>query len=243
MLYFALAEGVGHIKIGFTDGEDAGERLATLQTGSPVPLRLLGTLPGSLEDEKDLHRRFAAHRVTGEWFKPVPELLAIISPKEKLACEGVEVVERTVQIRVLTVGRKQFTKSLLKQLPQGELIVWDAIHDEVRDYLLAGRGDDFVASSGFDPSSYIQGHVWGWVAGGKYQRMPDEWVRWDWMIYEYEGQLHKYQRDFPLNLSSLWIPRAIKDASMTDPYLSAHESIYHRICYLPGWNDQLFIGV
>src|SRR5262245_55030947 len=116
MLYFIQAEQVGHIKIGLTDNDDALVRLATLQTGSPVPLRLLGTIPGTMQDEKDLHRRFAASKVCGEWFLPTPELLALIPAVEPLVCGKVEVVSQSVQIRVLTVGRKQFTKALLAQL-------------------------------------------------------------------------------------------------------------------------------
>lgn len=58
VIYFAEAVGVGLIKIGFTESLDAEVRLATLQTGSPVPLRLLGTMEGTIEEEKDLHRRF-----------------------------------------------------------------------------------------------------------------------------------------------------------------------------------------
>lgn len=54
MIYFIQAEGIGHIKIGFTDKDDAALRLAELQTGSPVPLRLLGVSPGDVLAEKNL---------------------------------------------------------------------------------------------------------------------------------------------------------------------------------------------
>ncbi len=121
MIYFAQADGIGHIKIGFTDGEDALGRIDTLQTGSPVPIRLLGTIPGSMEDEKNLHRRFAGARVHGEWFQPIAELLGLIGAKP-VECEGKTITERTVSIRVLTVGRKQFSKTLLEQLPQSDLL-------------------------------------------------------------------------------------------------------------------------
>jgi hypothetical protein len=137
MIYFVQAEGVGHIKIGYTDGESADSRLATLQTGSPVPLRILHTMPGTMEDEKNLHRRFASAGVGGEWFKAVPDLLAMIPAAERKACEGVDVAERSVSIRVLTVGRKQFTKSLLAQLPQYTAFDWHAVVDDI-----SCQGDD-----------------------------------------------------------------------------------------------------
>lgn len=123
MIYFIQADGLGHIKIGFTEST-AEARLADFLTGSPVSLRLLGSIPGTAEDEKDLHRRFAAHRVHGEWFRPVPELLELArrGAGAPPSCGGVEVAERSVSIRVLTVGRKQFTRALLDQLPAEPII-------------------------------------------------------------------------------------------------------------------------
>lgn len=94
MIYFIQAEGVGHIKIGFTDSEDAGVRLATLQTGSPVQLRLIGTIPGTVEDEKNLHRRFASECVHGEWFKPVPHLIKMVHSGDDRNDGLMEVVDR-----------------------------------------------------------------------------------------------------------------------------------------------------
>ncbi|MFJ6775736.1 GIY-YIG nuclease family protein [Kitasatospora sp. NPDC091257] len=47
---------------------DPPSRLASLQAGSPVELRLLATFPGGPRLEKYLHVRFADQRVHGEWF-------------------------------------------------------------------------------------------------------------------------------------------------------------------------------
>lgn len=58
-----------HIKIGHTNG-DPLVRLRGLQTGNASVLRLLGVVWGaSLQDERDLHDRFAAMRIRGEWFR------------------------------------------------------------------------------------------------------------------------------------------------------------------------------
>jgi hypothetical protein len=38
----------------------------------------LGRIPGTMRDEKNLHRRFAHLRTTGEWFKADDELLTFI---------------------------------------------------------------------------------------------------------------------------------------------------------------------
>lgn len=76
-VYFLRSGDEGPIKIGFT-GTTPNTRLAALQTGNPEPLRLIGAVPGTKTDESRLHTRFSAAWVQGEWFRPVPELLAFI---------------------------------------------------------------------------------------------------------------------------------------------------------------------
>lgn len=63
----------GAVKIGWTT--DLNARLAQLQTGAEVPLRYLGYCRGSRALEAALHEAFAAFRLGGEWFEPVPELI------------------------------------------------------------------------------------------------------------------------------------------------------------------------
>jgi excisionase family DNA binding protein len=75
-VYF-LAAIDGPIKIGFA--RDVSERLAALQIANPHPLRLLASLPGTVRLERALHRRFAEHRLRGEWFRPAPELLECVA--------------------------------------------------------------------------------------------------------------------------------------------------------------------
>ncbi len=224
MIYFVQAEGVGNIKIGFTDSVDASDRLSTLQTGSPVPLRLLGTIPGTMDDEKDLHRRFASARVVGEWFKPVSELLALIAPADPLICGKVEVVEKSVQIRVLTVGRKQFTKVLFDQLPTDDLINWLDVWSTVENE------GDLSESQAFEDGSF-----WGWV-DTKYQ--SNSGIRsGPFVIFERDARLWKSlvlsslsSSDFPGNTSA-----AIKKSMQQ----------FWSACVLR-WthpSNQLFIGV
>jgi hypothetical protein len=57
----------GDIKIGITT--NLPKRLCSLRTGSSKPLRTLLVIPGTQYDERELHRRFAADRLRGEWFK------------------------------------------------------------------------------------------------------------------------------------------------------------------------------
>lgn len=78
MIYFLQDSRTYSIKIGFTDAPDAEARVAALQTGNSSELVLLTSFNGGREKESELHRRFAAHRIAGEWFHPAPELVKFI---------------------------------------------------------------------------------------------------------------------------------------------------------------------
>lgn len=66
-VYFVQAGGIaGPVKIGIA--ADPESRLVDMQIGNHEALVLLAAVPGSAPREKDLHRRFAAGRVRGEWF-------------------------------------------------------------------------------------------------------------------------------------------------------------------------------
>ncbi|HEY9368353.1 GIY-YIG nuclease family protein [Streptomyces sp.] len=79
-VYFIQADN-GLIKIGVSDSPK--NRLRTLQTMSPVALRLVLVLPGrGARGESELHARFAEHRSHGEWFHPAPELISFIQEQK-----------------------------------------------------------------------------------------------------------------------------------------------------------------
>lgn len=67
----------GPIKIGWTQ-QPIKERLKCIQNGSPVKLYVLATVNCTRINEKRYHKRFAAHRLHGEWFERVPEIEAEI---------------------------------------------------------------------------------------------------------------------------------------------------------------------
>ena len=52
------------------------DRFATIQAASPVPLKVLTSIEGDHLLEREYHKRFAAHRLHGEWFAPHPDILA-----------------------------------------------------------------------------------------------------------------------------------------------------------------------
>lgn len=66
----------GSIKIGHS--RNVSRRVKTIQALNPTATLLLD-LPGGIVAERDLHQRFAKHRLDGEWFRPAPELLALIA--------------------------------------------------------------------------------------------------------------------------------------------------------------------
>lgn len=74
-VYFIGAE-TGPIKIGIASNPVS--RLRTLQTGHHERLELLATCDGGMTKERAYHDRFAAHRLSGEWFARAPEILAEI---------------------------------------------------------------------------------------------------------------------------------------------------------------------
>ncbi len=77
MIYFAQDQSSGLIKIGSTGGNPE-DRVKALQTGCPGKLTLLLVQHGDSEQERDLHRLFASCHERGEWFKPLPKLLAFL---------------------------------------------------------------------------------------------------------------------------------------------------------------------
>jgi len=77
LLVYFVGGDVGGVKIGTT--RDIRKRLVDLQCGSPIPLRLLASCAGGNSVELAYHRRFAAHRLHGEWFERHDELEAEIA--------------------------------------------------------------------------------------------------------------------------------------------------------------------
>lgn len=71
-VYFVQSGLSGPVKIGVT--EDLPSRLKSLQTASPYPVRLIAYAEGDHRLESAYHRRFAAHRLAGEWFGLAAEI-------------------------------------------------------------------------------------------------------------------------------------------------------------------------
>src|SRR4051812_9870839 len=76
-IYFIQVEGDGPIKIG-TTGDHPQKRLSKIQTDCPWQVKLLGTIFGSVAQEKRMHLVLAPWKMQGEWFKPHPIVVAAI---------------------------------------------------------------------------------------------------------------------------------------------------------------------
>lgn len=71
-VYVAHAPEVGRCKIGWSE-YNPETRVRELQIGSPVKLVLAVSFPGTIQDERRIHRAFAAERLHGEWFAIDPK--------------------------------------------------------------------------------------------------------------------------------------------------------------------------
>jgi hypothetical protein len=76
VIYFIQDTGNQTIKIGLSNTPT--KRLEALQTANANPLVMLGTIPGSREEEDLLHQQFVSYRLQGEWFQGTPEVVAAI---------------------------------------------------------------------------------------------------------------------------------------------------------------------
>lgn len=68
VVYFIHDPSNAAVKIGYS-ASDPRRRLRTLQVGHPTKLVLLANIPGDMTTESEMHARFAAQSMRGEWFK------------------------------------------------------------------------------------------------------------------------------------------------------------------------------
>jgi len=66
----------GPVKIGACT--NPARRLRMLNTGSPVRLEMVASMPGSIELERRIHKALTAVRERGEWFTHGPLVAAVL---------------------------------------------------------------------------------------------------------------------------------------------------------------------
>jgi len=75
-VYFILAPDQLQIKIG--QAKDVNKRLNSLRGSSPCELRLLASVRSYGDFEMYLHKKLAASRLRGEWFKADEQVLSVV---------------------------------------------------------------------------------------------------------------------------------------------------------------------
>ena len=82
-VYFMRYGTSNRVKIGYT--KRMNQRRCGLEGGTPEDLHLLATVTGGREQEYRLHKRFAAYRIKGEWYKLEGKLAEYVAalPKPK----------------------------------------------------------------------------------------------------------------------------------------------------------------
>jgi hypothetical protein len=81
-IYFIEAVGMDLIKIGYT--VNPTQRFMGMLTTSPAPLSLLGSIWGGPQKELEIHARLEPHRLHGEWFKKVPEVMEVVASADQV---------------------------------------------------------------------------------------------------------------------------------------------------------------
>ncbi len=76
-VYVATYNGAPSFKVGFSK-RDPYKRVGDLSTGSPLPLRLIEAIAGSIELETQVHRALSGHRMHREWFAANDASIAIL---------------------------------------------------------------------------------------------------------------------------------------------------------------------
>lgn len=75
MIYFIQTGDNRYIKIGYTAATDVKKRIASIQTSIPFEVKVLATMPGTQEIERQLHKRFGGLQERGEWFRTQRDLV------------------------------------------------------------------------------------------------------------------------------------------------------------------------
>lgn len=133
-LVYLVSNEAGHVKVGVA--KDVARRLTNLQIASSTDLTLVLAMPGGPGLEREIHTRWAAARLRGEWFRVTPEIAAEIDAFRACAVpvdvesgprEGEVIAADTAVGRVLAAhGITATPKALAKMLnaPASTVYTW-----------------------------------------------------------------------------------------------------------------------
>lgn len=132
-----------HIKIGWSP--DPEKRLKALATGNAHPLTVLAKFPGSVRDEKLLHRLLKPYRVRadGEWFHARKPLLVLVDwARRHGATDEAKAADSRAREAGTALVRSEASIAWWKQFAEG----WRAAAEEAREKL----GEAEVVRGGYE---------------------------------------------------------------------------------------------
>lgn len=124
MIYFIQQGDDGPVKIGYATVIE--KRLRALQSASPHQLKVIGSMQGSVIDERKLHIQFSKHRLQGEWFEPDIEIIKYASEcnNNKLFQDSAMLPTNDLDVLLLRIE----VKTILSALNESESIRSAAIN-------------------------------------------------------------------------------------------------------------------
>ncbi|WP_331758636.1 GIY-YIG nuclease family protein [Streptomyces sp. NBC_01547] len=135
-VYILGAEGSPLVKIGWTN--NPSRRLADLQSGSPLALRLLATCEGDARLESALHGHFADRRVRGEWFDLGDDPVDLVEPIAKQ--EQARITEQTGRKPKHTLWAPgPLTSEIIAWFPDDPPSAYERVKQECPTWEKAGR--------------------------------------------------------------------------------------------------------
>lgn len=98
MIYFIDCPPSQMVKIGYASDEiGCWRRMADFQTGNPFRLQMIGTVVGSLKQERASHRALRLARRSGEWFRRKDAMAFMRLARRAGVAKAVEATARWVQ--------------------------------------------------------------------------------------------------------------------------------------------------
>lgn len=137
-VYFITMEPDEFVKVGWSLNNPVG-RMRELQTGCPEALRLMAYTPGSLEDEKRLHRTFAELRYRGEWFflqhklRDLVQYLSDNYPKETESVAARQTFENAVWDVIITGYDYPHLPDVEAYRRSGDGSLWEYMYPEMAE--------------------------------------------------------------------------------------------------------------
>ena len=126
-VYFFKQNNIDAIKIGRASGESINDRFQSFKTYSPFGAEIIGYYEclNSIEEEKRLHKKYAAYRLNGEFFQ-ISKEKALLECKlnntdiEKINTMVLELIQSGIELLYLKESLITISKSLINKKERSE---------------------------------------------------------------------------------------------------------------------------